>query len=499
MKKKYYLLIIWIVIFNVFSPFFLFVNAVEQPALCSWPSKMMSLYFQFQREMIGALSNSSATGKWLRIWDSKWWLFEWKVLQLPTALNLATYGMLWRGASTISSGISTLVLALLVSSSTITSNTEGLAILFRDRPIVRDYKELMDIETEIFDVVFFRSKTINLVRQMEWNLPKDLKDIIIKYQDLGLLWKWWNGELSSSIGSCLSVLIAMNAAMKHFMLFWWSKSLENYTWCLWNNGSSKCSSNIAVLTFSQEAINQLKQDYKWFRLFWPCNSRGNFLKDMRKGVKNSGESNFRAAFEDIKDAHNRLKEVLLDRWRWSIGKSCDISDYEMAQLKAYWWSDRECWDGVTLAPMMKAVRDFSDTKKATVKGFNDVTTWIWNTAKDVWENTSDSMGEFFNDLWNIHDTMKQRQKWREKYWDGMYYNPEFSFEGYAEYSDVYESVMYDFSISQLNASSSELWIELVKIKWLVDQVDKATDAIWGDNGKKLRKKLRDIVNYQCSS
>jgi hypothetical protein len=44
---------------------------------------------------------------------------------------------------------------------------EGFAILFKDRPIVRDYKQMLDIETEIFDTAFSFSKSIDLTRSLQ--------------------------------------------------------------------------------------------------------------------------------------------------------------------------------------------------------------------------------------------------------------------------------------------------------------------------------------------
>jgi hypothetical protein len=57
-----------------------------------------------------------------------------------------------------------------------------LAILFKDRPIVRDYKQMLDIETTLFDVAFFRSKQIDLTRPFESDLLKELDVLIKKYQ-----------------------------------------------------------------------------------------------------------------------------------------------------------------------------------------------------------------------------------------------------------------------------------------------------------------------------
>jgi hypothetical protein len=75
------------------------------------------------------------------------------------------------------------VLLLLSSASILQSNTEGLAILFKDRPIVRDYKEMLDIETQLFDVAFFRSKQIDLTRPFEDDeLFEKFKKLIEEYE-----------------------------------------------------------------------------------------------------------------------------------------------------------------------------------------------------------------------------------------------------------------------------------------------------------------------------
>jgi hypothetical protein len=39
--------------------------------------------------------------------------------------------------------------------------------LLKDRPIVRDYKEMLDIETEIFDTAFSFSRKVDLRRAPE--------------------------------------------------------------------------------------------------------------------------------------------------------------------------------------------------------------------------------------------------------------------------------------------------------------------------------------------
>ena len=83
-------------------------------------------------------------------------------------------------------------------------------------------------------------------------------------------------------------------------------------------------------------------------------------------------------------------------------------------------------------------------------------------------------------------------------WYGVYggkssYNPEFSNSMNDEFIMVFEDITEQFWHSQRAAMASDLSYELVKIKWLVNQVDAAMSS-----AEKLEKHLQDIKDYQCS-
>ena len=543
MKKKYYLLIIWIFLFNVFSPFFLFVNAAEQPSICSWPSEYMSMYFDFQREMADALLNSDVTEKSLTVWYSDWWLFTQGKLQLhDKVLNAAANGAVWQLSSILSSSLTYVVVILVASASVVESNVWGLAILLRDRVIVRDYKELMDIETRLFNVALSRSKQLNLMRQIntESKLWQDLSDIIAKYRDNGLLkgkdsdaknnksgwwweskswWEkgeengtsgWWWEKVQCSMSDYLGDLVAMNGSMRLFLVYWWDlweNALKNYRWCLWDlDWDGTCKEDKAVLMFSEKAITQLKQDYPAIWSFTSCNDIANSLKwSISKWIDNN-RSLFDTIKQDIEDAHERLRTAL--KWGWNPKdnrkNTCEwISEYEMAQLKAYYWSDWECWDFVNFN--FQQQQEFNQEKEVLKKKFADMSkgisnTWSWikGSPTKIWNSLSNWVKKVIEGIKSLSTTSEKRQKWKDIFWDGTIYNPEFSFERYAEYGEIYESVMDGFYLSQTNAIWSELATELTKIKWLVQQVDEASDAIWWDSWNWLKKVLRDIAKYQCS-
>lgn len=105
----------------------------------------------------------------------QWGLFTKKALNLhnTTAIDLLAWNILWGAQSFVSNIVTSVALLLLASASAIQSNIEGFSILFKDRPIVRDYKEMLDIETVLFDIAYFRSKQINLNQEFSWNLTKN--------------------------------------------------------------------------------------------------------------------------------------------------------------------------------------------------------------------------------------------------------------------------------------------------------------------------------------
>jgi hypothetical protein len=161
MKKRYCLRIAaFIIMFQLIATNFVYVearsNASEQPKVCSWPSKTMSDYFNFQDEAREILLRSEIHS---RVYETSfwvWWLFSNKILSLhgPTAIDLIATSIVWNVKSVTSNVVTSTVLLMLASESAFTSNLEWLAILFADRPIVRDYRTMLDIETDLFDIAY---------------------------------------------------------------------------------------------------------------------------------------------------------------------------------------------------------------------------------------------------------------------------------------------------------------------------------------------------------
>ncbi len=512
MKRCYLLIIAIVVYFWALVPSFLFVEAKDDmPEVCTWPSETMSQYFNFQREAISIIWWSEVEERLMQLTFSEWGLFNNKVLDFPvTAIDfLATS---FRVKSSISNIVTSSVLLLLISASVVESNVDGFAILFRDRPIVRDYKQMLDIETQLFDVAYFRSKQIDLTRPLsnQWDMWARLDELISTYKDNWLLSVNVSISTNGSMAGIIVDLIGMNTAMKDFIAF----------------GDSN-SEKLLGQYFSTGAIGALREDYNGFRAFSACNSYFTSIKSILSSMMNSNIDKVKTAWKDIKQAANRLWSAF-GKWSWNFknGRSsiCDnISEYEMAQLKAYWWPDWSCWSFVKLnwdsiSSAMLEVKKYFKEKKELIKAkkearkekkmeralkkYNDeLEKQEKQKAKDNAGNWVEPNNENIMSIINSNaTTQEKREAWYRVFLTGVDYNPDFSVELNNSFSWAYREVMAQYKKSQENTVASDLAI-LPMGKWVLDQIDVVLDESKKNSSsiKNLKKDLQKIADKQCSS
>lgn len=504
MKKKYVRIItVFIVLFQFIVPGFTYVEArqndTKQPETCNWPSEMMSYYFDFQNDAIKILLWSEVNS--LRFSTSfNQWLFTNQSLSLKgtTAIDVLASNVVWSMKSFVSNAITSMVLLILASKSTLRSNTEWLAILFKDRPIVRDYKQMLDIETTLFDVAYFRSKQIDLTRPFEWNLIAELNTLIKKYQELWLLEKWELAKPENTMVDIIYDLVAMNAAMKHFIMIGgdlWDKGLYNYNWCFWNVNTDKCTRAISILKFSDKAITQLHNDYKDVRTYWKCNSyKASFNATINKTINNNLNS-VKTAAKDIEHAMKRLRWTLMWSYDWKKREGrCDLSDYEMAQLQAYWWGDWTCSESIVNVDASAAIletRNYFNQKKAQQKQKEKTESVLKKADKP------DSKEAI---MWNVTEKLKSKntdeergQLWFRVYWNDTRYNSDFSFELDSDFTEVFQNTMDQYAQAQENWMAADVSDLFPRGKWLLDQMDTTIK-----NTDNLEKHLQHIEDKQCT-
>jgi len=500
MKKKLFSFIIFMLVFYVSNIYFLYVEAAwkQQPEICNWPSKTMSLYFDFQSEAIDILLWSKVNSMRYSASFGNWGLFTNEILTLKwtTAIDLIASSIVWNAKAFVSNSITSVILLALTSQSVIQSNLEWFAILFADRPIVRDYKTTLDIETELFNVAYFRSKEIDLTQSFKSDLLDKLYELIKKYQKLWLLENWNSIKKSESMADILLDLVAMNTAMKHFISVWWNlwtSALQNYNWCLWNYNN--CTRDLSIIKFSNTAIENLYKDYKDVRAFGECNSYASFFKsNINNAIKNNKETT-KSAINDINNAAKRLKWALIWNRNWESPKNrCNISDYEMAQLQAYRWWNFKCTNSLINSNISSALLE-------TKKYFNDKKAQRWQKEKTetiLKKSTKPTSKNII--MWDIPSILANKNTTSEKkqirykiYWENTSYNPNFSIELNSDFLEDFWYIIDQYWQSQENAITSDLSDLFPKWKWLLDQIDTTIK-----NTNILEWNLQDIEDIQCS-
>ena len=499
MKQKYIrFVVVLVVLFRMFISSISQVNAQnnnlkKQPDVCAWPSETMQQYFQFQKDALSAIVSSTASNGNLSVSEWDWWLFTKNDLNLPSsALDHLVDNLRWRTSSIISTTATSVVLLMLASSSVVESDVEWLAIFFKDRPIVRDYKQMLDIETEIFDTAFWFSKKVDLTRTLQWNTVSKFNAVVKEYQASWLLRKGATVN-SASMADILSDLISMNASMKFFISMWgevWASELRSYAWCVWLYKWEECNTSHSVLWFSDEAVNKLKKEYSGSWWYWACNSdASNFKNSLSKSAKNN-EDSIRSARNDVKISWDSLINALIWKWTWTkmLTDPCKMTDYERAQLDAYYGWTRTCWEWVSVSSLLTEIKEYTNNKKilAWQNEKND------NLSKKSWSSNSSSL-DVMNELNSQKKTENKNLVWHRIYsWESLY-NSEFSKVMNDEFVAVFEDVTEQFWHSQRAAMASDLSYELSKFKWLVEQINTAMKS-----ADELRKDLQDIADYQCS-
>lgn len=497
-RKIISLITILVIIFQTFWSSLVYAevkNSEEQPEVCNWPTETMLKYFGFQQEAVSILLWTKLNERRFSV-SLKEWLFKNKVLELhaTSALDLLASNVVGTMKSGISSSITSVVLLMLSSASVLQSNTEWFAILFKDRPIVRDYKEMQDIETQLFSIAFFRSKQIDLTRPFEDDgLFDKFEQLIEKYQWEWLFEEWNKINRNTSMANIILELISMNTAMKRFILYpdsIWGQTLTNYAWCFWNQ--YWCKRDIAVLKFSPKAIDKLKDDYRGIWTFGDCNlSFSDFKKSVAKSVNNN-KRRVQSSFKEVKEAMKRLKSSLVWVKEWKTRKqTCEeMSDYEMAQLRAYWGSDWTCWELIKFNSNLDSFRDYSKNKRSQNSQKNKTKTVVKSSNEGVWNSKG---GNAVTQWLKSSQTSAERtSNWYKVYGDTSMYTQYFSNSINDSFESILTWTLEEYRQSQENAIGGDFSHELIKIKWLLDEL-----TVVMNESEKLKKDLQNIADNQC--
>jgi hypothetical protein len=190
---------------------------------------------------------------------------------------------------------------------------------------------------------------------------------------------------------------------------------------------------------------------------------------------------------------NTLWGALVGKGRWDFKNNrsnmCEwISDYEMAQLRAYWGPNRTCWKWVNasldlwdFSSVWSEVKWYSKEKKSK------------NEQKDNLSKNITSQNKNLAWLSSYMSTQDRKLWWSKMFWDKIGYNSNFSFELNADFENIFEEVMGQYWQSLENAISSDVSDLVSQGDWLLRQVNTTMN-----NTSKLKDVLQKIVDKQCS-
>jgi len=489
----------------------------ERPSVCWATPDTLIYYLDFQREMSSALQTEDFKSVVETIQESEKWIFSNWLLKLGQLENfentLAGKSLQVFYKTAERTTISILTLAYLFELSAISAssdNTIYFTILFHDRPIVRDWSRVLDVEWNL-------SKNAQRIWDM-WQIQqtmestKPFQEIIKKYQGKWLLSWWSNLPPSMKYTDLITELAFMNASVKRFIAYDATGAMSNLTW---------------YIKFNDEWIESISKDYECARwwLWFKCNSKwksiGENLKQLTSNTKKQGVW----SWKKIKKSSCELYQAL---W-FGKGYDCEtesprnkeqwyLTEKEKKVLENVYWIDtssssnqRKSFFDSILWAHVEVFNWWKSSSKSANYEF-----WITKTPKDLW-NTAKSWAKsiwawvtaWWKAIWKVASRLWNKLFWkkdvdkkdseklkinsikiedmkRTEFWTGVMKNIE---ELFVARQNIEASIS--------NATNTSL-TRVVSV--IVTDVNVLMETI-GDKDKKgtLRHTLYDVCTYQCQN
>lgn len=283
----------------------------EIPPVCSSTPESMQLYLDFQKDALNLIQGNPFPIEVASIWELEPGLFSNKLLELEGDFKNSTIANLYKHIDLsvkrlTMNTVVTSVLFLTSSISTASNLTVGFAILFQERPIVRDRAKLMDAEREVSKTIYYLGR--------QGILDKNISDtslfqqLIDSYIQKGLFAD--NSHFSEWVKyrDFATFLATQNVKMKYFLLYKGQNSLRATEKI--EEGNEKQEEHFGIF-FNPEWVDQLNDDYLGMRfgLGFKCNrSFWGFAANIKGSFKNLWEGTV-SARKIIKQASIELGQA----------------------------------------------------------------------------------------------------------------------------------------------------------------------------------------------
>lgn len=498
--KKLYLLILAFFWIPCFLPFFSYVSAQSNqqtcwsnPPVCSATPQSMNLYLDFQDELATLLKTNKFETATIAVSQWEWGIFSNELLELEKLQNFddSLAGQALKifyvtSARSATALITSAFLFELSALSTLADNTVSLTILFHDRPIVRDWAKLLNIERTLNQTAYYLGEA--------WDITKTIANtdqiqlLMKKYEEKGLLQKSESFPSSIKYTALISSAVSLNIVLKAFLAYGSIQPLEN-----WKFGWSS-------IVFSTGRIQQLKTDYQCTRwnAGFKCNKPWKHLSQNLKTLVNSVENQGKWSRNQISQSWKELVQAIGTFPGGALanlkGKSSDsyLTEREKILLRNIYGLDTTRMTKDEALSIISLSKTTKNQWKSTTKEFNKSWETIKNAGKDVWKfikKVGNSIKELIKNIGkkaekNTPEWQIKKESRAEKFEDTLRKNLE---------------VVMLLKLQADTVSDTSTNISLTQQFWELSVLtQKLLDTI-GSKDKNLRKTLNSVCSYQCSN
>lgn len=524
MKKKLIKTILFILIFSIILNSRLLASnqnttqiekCWESPSVCLATPDSLNLYLDFQKELSSLLKSNPFETVTESISTPEWWLFTNKLLHLsnPNLLteNIATKALNAAGTAAerlIVANITTLFLFQMSAVSTISDGLLGFTILLDERPIVRDWKKLLDIDWDLSTRAYDLGQWGNITKTIKdsWKIQK----ILDRYQDKGLFLPSSQFPQSIKYTDLFLELMKINASIKQFLALRTTTQLDS-------------DSAFFYLKLNPERISKLQEDYQcldpkyWMR----CNQS---LKNFTASIKNilgNSKKTWISVMEKFETALNRLQKSISGFKNLNSKKWEKLTSYEKELLRGLGiHTDQKGFNPIGLSEKMKQQRKqakdwFVSTKTESIRIFNEIvddTSKFWNNAKKNFNEYKKKQEEqkaktqkSKEEQAQLEEKLKKRQQELEEQKriaeEQFITNSLKSFQerqlGQTLKEGILTLIKKEKEIQEKMELSSPL--ALTNEFWKLAQDIKNIENTIGNKEGWLRKNLYNVCSYQCSN
>lgn len=483
-------------------PFFSYTSAQESqttcesnPPVCSATPQSMNLYLEFQSDVTGLLKTNNFETATVAISQWEGGIFTNKLLELTGVQNfddslagqaLKTFYI--TSARSATALITSAFLFELSALSTLSDNSVWLTILLHDRPIIRDWAKLLDIERNLNQSAYYLGKAWDIAKTI--TKTKQLRKILKTYEEKGLL--QWSDSFPSSIRymELISNLVSLNLTAKAFLAYGSTKPLENWKF--------KESS----ITLNKKRIEQLKTDYQCTRrnAGFKCNTSRSLLSKDLKILTNSTKEQGKWSRTLIKQSRKNLAQALGTFPKGTVanlqGKSSDayLTEREKILLRNIYGLDTTRMTKNEAVSIISFSKTSKNQRKEANKGLQTTRKTVqhaWNRIRKAIKDTGKNIGT------TVTSIIKNIR------WEADNPDPNTLSQPRAEkFDNALRKNLEVLTILKLQAdtiSDNSSNISLTQQFWELSVITQELLDTVGNKEKNLRKTLNNLCNYQCTN